>query len=111
MSTERVKHTEYLVSRASAEHQGRPDYFMHLQMPLPVLVSICGHLQIALRTIAKAPERFNEYSPTGRQMEVSSRLVRDTVEQIIQRLRDDHFPYNAQFLHESWEAYKAENPR
>ena len=87
-----LKHKEYLIGRCAAEGAGRPDYFMHLQIPLPVLVSIVGHLQTALRT--------RLYDREGRRMQASSRLVFDAIEQIIQRLRDDSFPYNAQFLAE-----------
>ena len=87
-----LKHKEYLIGRCAAEGAGRPDYFMHLQIPLPVLVSIVGHLQTALRTRA--------YDREGRRMQASSGLVFDAIEQIIQRLRDDSFPYNAQFLAE-----------
>jgi hypothetical protein len=95
-----LKHKEYLIGRCAAEGAGRPDYFMHLQIPLPVLVSIVGHLQIALRMRAANPERYREYDREGRRMQASSRLVFDSIEQIIQRLRDDSFPYNAQFLAE-----------
>lgn len=87
-----LKHKEYLIGRCAAESAGRPDYFMHLQIPLPVLVSIMDHLQIALR--------MRPYDREGRRMQASSRLVFDAIEQIIQRLRDDSFPYNAQFLAE-----------
>lgn len=76
---------EYLIGQAMKEGHERPDYFQHLQLPLPVLLAIVGHLQIALKV---------RPGPRG----VSSRLVADAIVKIIERLREDGFRYNADYL-------------
>jgi hypothetical protein len=77
---------ESMIRHASAEGHARPDYFMHLQLPLPVLVSVVAHLQIAIRM------------RPAQQRGASTALVRDTIDKIIERLRDDGFRYNADYL-------------
>ena len=100
----KTEHLAYLIFKASTEGSARPDYFMHLQIPLNVLVSVCGHLQIALRTIARDPRRFEAYDENGNRIKgASSELVRQTVRQVIERMKEDGLYYNAQFLEESWE--------
>lgn len=101
--SERTDHLTYLIFKAANEGNSRPDYFMHLQVPLNVLVSMCAHLQIALRTVRANPRRFEAYDEHGNRIRsASGQLVRDMVESIIVRMKEEGLYYNAQFLAESW---------
>jgi len=85
------RHLERLIMQASKESANRQDYFMHLQIPLPVLIALVGFLQHSLRSPDVARGRLRQ----------TRGVVERTVEQIIQRLRDDGLPFNAQFLEDT----------
>lgn len=93
-------HSEYLIRQVAEEGNARPDYFMHLQLPLPTLLAIVAHLQVALRHRADVPNYFREFDRQQRRMGASSRLVMDALDRIIARLNDDGLINAAQWVTE-----------
>lgn len=76
---------------AKEEHAARQDYFQHLELPLPYLISIVWHLQMTLLQRVKE----HGYQPLR---DIAARQVTDTIDQIIRRLKEDGLPRNAEYL-------------
>jgi hypothetical protein len=100
-------HSEYLIRQVAEEGNARPDYFMHLQLPLPTLLAIAAHLQIALRHRADVPNYLRKFDREQRR--TSSRLVMDALDGIIARLNDDGLTNAAQWVTEHQPAAPADD--
>jgi hypothetical protein len=80
----------YLRNMAHREMVHRPDYFMHLQLPLPTLVIVAQALQEAL----KQARPLHVY-PATIKTEV---VIQSLIDHIIARMQDDALPYTANLL-------------